>query len=195
MGTQAKEINDFSWGPGDPQHATGVARGVAAAAAAPQAHATSGAGGKEGTQRPVISRNNLRPSFSRVRWYPLLRLDLAEGLVYDTLEYTGTERTRRQSSRSAVNPSSKADFTVGANLAVVDPSGNAASSTLGQTTDRMASYTSKLRTLVRRLEEVVAPPDEVVRGFWDQLDAAERTRFCSEFPQCMAYIAGWHSAM
>lgn len=62
---------------------------------------------------------------------------------------------------------------------------------IGQSPGRMAWYTAKLRTLVQRLEEVVAPPDEIVRSFWVQLDAVERARFSAEFPQCVAYVTGW----
>lgn len=187
---KVKGIYDFDTGNGGPQHTAGVATGAAAAGGAPQARSTSGTGGEEGAQRPAIARGKPGPFYNRVRWSPLLCLDLPEGLAYDMSEYTGTERARRQSSRPAVKPSS-----VRANLPVMNRAGNACSSTFGQSTDRMTWYTSKLRILVKRLEEVVAPPDEVVREFWEQLDAAERVRFSNEFPQCMAYITGWHSAM
>jgi len=61
--------------------------------------------------------------------------------------------------------------------------------------DRMAWYTQKLHVLVQRLEQVVAPPDDLVRSFWAELDEVERARFYKEFPQCMVYIPGWQAQL
>merc|ERR1712032_1731582 len=61
--------------------------------------------------------------------------------------------------------------------------------------DSEAGYTTKLVTLMRQLQTLVAPPDKVVRRFWDQLGAVEQERFRAEFPQCMPYIVGGQAAM
>lgn len=159
-------------------------------------------------------------SFRKVRWQPLLRLALERDVAYDFSAYKGTERPRREQSRTeaAVGETAKpvpvnktglpaaagSDGALAAHAAAASaaPSAGAlaaasaaavaeAGARANKGADRIAWYTQKLRALVQRLEEVVAPPDEAVRDFWAQLDSVERQRFASEFPQCMAYIPGW----
>jgi hypothetical protein len=51
-------------------------------------------------------------------------------------------------------------------------------------------YTEKLLALMHHLETEITPPELAVRDLWASLDAGDRARFTTEFPQFMDYLVG-----
>lgn len=129
-------------------------------------------------------------------WRPPPRLVLPDGVAYDPVRYSGTERAARAQLRAGVLPHAAQAATGGAQPSPGAPLKARSSAAPPATPAAKAStgppsgdYTAKLVSLMEKLQSDQTPPSTAVRAFWVQLSPPEQARFGADFPQFMHYIA------
>jgi len=128
-----------------------------------------------------------------IPWRSLIRVSVPPEVAYDGSGYIGEELANRLRARQEPRaaPSKTAPPKSGRAAAAPAPAPAAAAHGGGEGTDE---YTVKLMVMMEKLQSEFISADEAVHGLWAELQAPDRMRFSTEFPQFMHYVIGLHRA-